>query len=335
MVINIGSMAVKAVFNGAGLLSGLGKTSDKFKEVSQRSKSTTTEMKRMQHGAHTLRNALAMIGVGGFSALLMTAPQLAGSLAKIKYEMQQLAWSIGKHLKPSLDAVSTILRGIRTGDWSTVITGVNELAQSLINLAGVGVSKILDPIIGKENADKIKTDFNNWISEMIIIAEEANLWAALWHGGVSFTKWLEDNQDLLNNWCDTFNKKFDELATKLTDFITPEWLKEIARSLDAFDDWVGRNTFDKLGINLYELSGGILGKKQIGGYVPQTGLYNLHAGETVTMKGSNGMSNNVGSSNITLDFSGANINLASGIELDEFANQISLKIAERQNTLTY
>ena len=42
MVLAIGSMAVKAVFNGGGLLSGLAKTGDKLKEVSQRSKSTTT-----------------------------------------------------------------------------------------------------------------------------------------------------------------------------------------------------------------------------------------------------------------------------------------------------
>ena len=90
----IGSMAVKGVFQAGSLLSGLGSMGGKLKEVQQRSKSTTTEMKRMTKGAHTLRNALAAIGIGGFTALLLATPQLAGALAKIKYEMMRIAWSV-------------------------------------------------------------------------------------------------------------------------------------------------------------------------------------------------------------------------------------------------
>jgi len=50
MVPIVGSLAIRGVFKAGGLLSGLGSTSGKLKEVQQRSKSTTTEMKRMTKG---------------------------------------------------------------------------------------------------------------------------------------------------------------------------------------------------------------------------------------------------------------------------------------------
>lgn len=330
MVINIGSMAVKAVFNGAGLLSGLGKTSDKFKEVSQRSKSTTTEMKRMQHGAHKLRGALAAIGIGGFAALLMTTPQLAGSLAKIKYEMQQLAWSVGKELKPSLDAVATILQGIRTGDWNTVIDGVNDLTNALINLVGKGVDIILKPIIGEEATKTIKTDFNNWINKIKTSLEEGDIKTFLTSIFYDPFKWIYDNSGTIVT---KINDIMGAISGKLFKLREGSPLDKFVQSAYDIDRWIGQKTYDITGVNIPV--GQKIETRQIGGYVPQSGLYNLHAGETVTMKGSSGMTGNMGSSNITLDFSGANINLASGIELNEFADTISKKIAERQNTLTY
>jgi hypothetical protein len=314
MALVIGSMAVKAVFNGAGLLSGLAKTSDKFKEVSMRSKSTTTEMKRMKNGAHLLRNALAVIGVGGFSALMMSAPQLAGSLAKIKYEMQQLAWSVGKHLKPALDSVSTILRGIRTGDWSVVKQGVRDLANSLLTIGDKIVTVTVDTIFGEGTAEQTKTDFNNWLDSLEAAWTKRDLpeliKVALWEPITWAGEKLGDFQRGVFENID--DKKGERARGAIKNFF--ETIGEFA---------TGREPSP------------VLGSYQTGGYVPQTGLYQLHAGETVTMKGSSGMSGNNGSSNITLDFSGANINLASGIELDEFANQISLKIAERQNKITY
>jgi len=349
MVLAIGSMAVKAVFNGSGLLSGLAKTGDKLKEVSQRSKSTTTEMKRMQGGAHKLRNALAAIGVGGFTALLLSAPQLAGSLAKIKYEMQQLAWSVGKHLKPALDSVATILQGIRTGDWETVMQGVNDLKNSLIDLAGIAVDIILEPQIGKEATEEVKTDFNNWVDEFKTNLKEKNLWAALWEGSVSAFTWGIEHLGGLYDWLDKIGIKLHNLSKVVTNFLTPEWVKSIGSELLKLETLVGKTFYEPLGLNFgtgsekspewggasgHTNSTGFGGSYQVGGYVPKTGLYNLHAGETVTMKGSSGSSNN-GSANITVDFSNANINLASGIEIDQFADMISRKIADRQNTLTY
>ena len=376
-------MAIRGVFQAGSLLSGLGTTSTKLKEVQQRSKSTTTEMKRMTSGANMLKTALAAIGVAGFSALLMTTPQLVGSLAKIKSEMQRIAWSIGKHLKPALDAVGTILRGIRTGDWSTVKKGIEELGDAAKETGGKIASAVLDPILGKETTDQMKTDFNNWLDEMAAVAKEKNLWAAIWHGAVIGVTWFIENLDMLNAWCDTFNRKFGEWSDKLTNFVTPEWMKGMARDMERFDDWVGKVVYKPLGIDLHGWSGGILGRPenlrgegsatdvlaelvkdikawghkdidifglvkdikawghkdidifgyQTGGHVPRTGMYKLHAGETVTMRGSTppGGATNA----ITLDFSGANFVLNGGIELDQFAETLSNKIAERQSNLTY
>jgi hypothetical protein len=39
-------------------------------------------------------------------------------------------------------------------------------------------------------------------------------------------------------------------------------------------------------------------------------------------------------SNVTVDFSGANINLASGVEIEQFADVVSMRIAEKQQSLT-
>jgi len=72
---------------------------------------------------------------------------------------------------------------------------------------------------------------------------------------------------------------------------------------------------------------------QTGGTVPMTGLYRLHEGETVIPRGGKVEKSN--ETSIIVDFSGANINLASGIKLEEFADEISRQIASRQERLTY
>jgi hypothetical protein len=77
------------------------------------------------------------------------------------------------------------------------------------------------------------------------------------------------------------------------------------------------------------------GEYQTGGMVSKTGMYKLHTGETVTMQGSSPSGANEGPTEINIDFSGTNIHLASGIELDQFADAISNKIAERQHSKTY
>jgi hypothetical protein len=321
-------MAIRGVFKAGSLLSGLGSTGTKLKEVQQRSKSTTTEMKRMTSGANALKGALAAIGVAGFSALLLTTPQLAGSLAKIKSEMQRIAWSIGKHLKPALDAVATILRGIRTGDWSTVKQGVKDLADSLLTLADKAITVTVDTIFGEGTAEQTKKDFNNWISELETMWDNRDLPGLMW-----------DNRDLPGLIKVGLWEPIAWAGEKLADF-QQQQIKDLQGEKGAAKGkWMREaiwGTMETIG----EFATGTpskpeYGSYQTGGYVPRTGMYKLHAGETVTMQGSSPPEGSGGSTEINIDFSGANINLASGIELDQFANAISNQIAERQNSLTY
>lgn len=311
-------MAIKGVFQAGSLLSGLGTTSTKLKEVQQRSKSTTTEMKRMTSGANALKGALAAIGVAGFSALLLTTPQLAGSLAKIKSEMQRIAWSIGKHLKPALDAVATILRGIRTGDWSTVKQGVKDLADSLLTLVDKAITVTIDTIFGEGTAEQTKKDFNNWISGLETMWDtrdlpgliKVGLWEPIAWAGEKLAEFQQQQIKALQG---------EEGAAK------GKWMRgAIWGTMETIGEFA-TGTPSKTEHGSY----------QTGGLVPRTGMYKLHAGETVTMQGSTPGGNAGGPTEINIDFSGANINLASGIELDQFANAISNQIAERQNSLTY
>ena len=313
----IGSMAVKGVFQAGSLLSGLGSMGGKLKEVQQRSKSTSTEMKRMTKGAHQLRNALAAIGIGGFTALLLTTPQLAGALAKIKTEMMLIAWSIGKHLKPALDAVSTILHGIRTGDWSVVVRGVKDLANAAWGLVEAAAS-ILPP------------DFTNWLGNMKVALEEGRGWDFIKIALYEPFKWVYDHgKAILGTIKDIMGAISGAMFPGLREG-SP--LDRFISGLQDVDRWIGQTVYDYTGINIPV--GQKIETRQVGGMIGRTGMYKMHAGETVTMAGST-PSGGGGSSNITVDFSGANINLAGGIDLDRFSEAISMKIAEKQQSLTY
>ena len=324
MVVTIGSMAIKGVFNAGSLLSGLGKTSGKLKEVQSRGKSTTTEIKRMTGQTHLLSKAMAAIGVAGFSALLMTTPQLTGSLAKIKHEMTMLAWSIGKHLKPSLDAVATILRGIRTGDWSVIIRGVKELTGAVVDLIANAGEFVIELILEVPIFADLHKDFTDWIDGLKTAWEEGDL-LGLISGMMEPAKWLNDVfNDIIEYFCDM---GINAIGAFIEGFKTSP-LTATYETIMALLPPVMKPAVEFGGRAIEHES------RQIGGYVPQSGLYNLHAGETVTMKGST-PSSGTGSTNITLDFSSAVINLASGIELNDFAEVISNKIAEHQHALTY
>ena len=321
----IGSMAIRGVFQSGGLLSGLGKTSGKLKEVQQRSKSTTTEMKRMTSGANEVKKALALIGVAGFSALLMTTPQLAGALAKIKHEMQRIAWSIGKHLKPVLDAVATILRGIRTGDWSVIIQGVKDLVSEVGKLVAKAGKYVIDLVLEVPFFAGLWEDFTGWIDRMKTAWEEGDL-LGLISGMMEPAKWLQGIFDSIGEFLFNMGKNaIEKFIEGFKSSPTTALYDTIMALLPA-----GTKPMVEFGGRVVDRE---LGKGQTGLHVPRTGMYNLHAGETVTMRGST--PNGGGANEIIIDFSGANINLASGIQLDQFAEVLSNKIAERQSSLTY
>ena len=312
---------VKGVFSAGSLLSGLGSTSGKLKEVQQRSKSTTTEMKRMTKGANEVQKALALIGVAGFSALLMTTPALAGALAKIKVEMQLIAWSIGKHLKPALDAVAGILHAIRTGDWSGVIQGVKDLAISVKTILGGAWEWVKTQVYDALMSNKYIADFITWIEALKTAFDEGDL------GGLIKTALIEPFQWLWDN-----GKTLFEDIVRWAKWSADEMFKSFGAVAEQLPLLGAIIEGAKFGGRVYEKT---FGEGQVGiGSVPRTGMYKLHAGETVTMKGST-PSGGGGSSTINVDFTGSQITLGGGIDLDRFADAISMKIAERQQSLSY
>jgi len=334
----VGSMAIKGIFKAGGLLTGLGSTINKLKKTQMTSKSATTEMKRMTNQTHFLRKALALIGVGGFSALLMQTPQLAGSLAKIKNELTQLAWSVGKHLKPSLDAVAEILRGIRTGDWSTVKKGISDLTTSLAELAGKTVKVILEPVIGEKKAEQCKIDFENFIEDLKKAYEADGLWGVV---GTAITEpfvWLINNKGII---IDVLKGIGDVILTI-----------GFGQNWKDFKNWVGNLSKNNFKTNLIDTGKGIndlfnkfylinpnpfLNKNLYKNMYKDIYSKNKTEIPNETIVPSNIPSNNNinTTSNITVDFSNANINLANGIEINEFADTISRKIAENQTSRIY
>jgi uncharacterized membrane protein YgcG len=385
MVVALGSMAIKGVFKAGSLLSGLAKTATGLKQAAQRSKSTTTEMKRMTGQSHLLSKAMAAIGVAGFTALLMTAPQLAGSLAKIKYEMMRIAWSIGKHLKPLLDVVAKILRAIRTGDWEMFKSAVKEawgivktMAINAYNFLKTNVYPKLVSFWREELKpgiiwafttawEKIKGYLPQWVVDIanwtynIGVAIKDKDWGAIWGALIEPLEWAWNKfkDTKLGGMITGFLEKIKEYSGPIREAIETliNWKdvgKEIWKGIweGIKEGMRGKGNFGKaidreLGTGRkVEFGGGKSGGKGFGGsweldkgqtglHVPREGLYHLHAGETVTMQGSTPGGAAGGSTEIIIDFSGANINLASGIELDQFADAISNKIAERQHSKTY
>ena len=376
----IGSMAIKGIFKAGAMLAGLGKTVTGLKQVEQRSKSTSTEVKRMTGQTHLLSKAMAAIGVAGFSALLMTTPQLAGSLAKIKIEMMRIAWALGKHLKPLLDAVGTMLRAIRTGDWELFKSAARDAWNALKTMATGAYTFLKDKVYPRLVSfwnEEVKPaivsaftsawgwikgllpqwviDIANWTYNMGVAIKNGD-WQGIWDAVVEPLEWA------WNKFKDT------KLGGMITGFLEKikEYSEPIKEAIETLIEWkaVGKEIWKGIWAGILEGAGfgsgdttshqvlaprpGVsshitvrerptpLGEGQTGLHVPRTGLYKLHEGETVTMRGSTPPgSGESGPTNITLDFSGANISLASGIELEQFADTISNRIAEKQHRLSY
>lgn len=245
----VGSMMVSGIFKGGSLLTGLGSMVSKFKNAQQEGKSTGTEMKRMTGHANLLRNALAMIGVGGFSALLMQTPALAGGLVKIKTEMMLMANIVGRALKPALDDVATILQGIRTGDLSKIKQGISDLTSDLLKLTGKIVTVIIEPVIGGEATETVKTDFKNWLGDLKMILDEEgpsfNFMSKLF---ITPLKWVWNNRETILS---TLKDIMDSVSGKLfPGFREDSPLDKLTKGLYGLDRWVGQSVYDVTGVNI-------------------------------------------------------------------------------------
>lgn len=357
MVLAVGSMVVRGAFKAGSLLTGLAKTVTGLKQTESESKSTTVAMDRMRGTTKKLAGALALIGVGGFAALMMTAPQLAGALMRIKMLMKMIAWSIGRHLKPLLDAVGKILHGIRTGDWSMIISGIKDAWEAVKGLVATsiewikGVYNSIWEELEKRGIEKPQwlIDIENWLGEIERIVKEKD-WDALWDWIIQPFKWVW-NKFMETEMGGMVKKILEEVQkeeatiTSIGVFIGKGILKGMKEALlGPVDDLLSmKKTRDKWRF----FSGGKSGgegfggswsepdSQQVGGMIPTTGLYHMHAGEYVTPSGVSKSHSGGGDTTINLDFSGAKFELGGGIQVQDFAKVLSEQIAEAQRDVTY
>ncbi len=314
------SMAVKGVFKAGGLLSGLSTTAAKLKEAGMRSKSTTTEMKRMAGHAKKLGMALTGISVAGFTALMLSAPQLAGSLAKIKTELTLMAYAVGAKLKPALDAVGTILRGIRTGDWTVVKQGVKDLTTALFELMAIPGTFIIDLIFGEGTAEKTREDLFRWLDGLKTEWEAGDLPGFLWKLIADPAIWLMDRlaeaKKKIMAWASGIVIRF------VTD-ISTKGLSTTLRNLPVIGKMMQFGGYDRAVEQKVEnmQKYGTAAEPWAGGGMSTYGpTMNIPANERL-------------SPNINIDFKGANITTTSEEDVKVLAERVAMAIATSQQAL--
>ena len=238
----VGSMMVSGVFKAGGLLTGLSSMVGKFKGAQQEGKSTSTEMKRMTGHAHLLRNALAMIGVGGFAALLMQTPALAGGLVKIKNEMMLMANIVGRLLKPSLDAVATILQGIRTGDWSKIKAGVIDLTNEVVILAAKVGGIVVDFIWGEGTGTKMLEALTKWSEDLHKAWDDNDLGQFLITLVFTPLKWV---WDALINFFGALRDEVDRIIRETATSVVTEGVGETLRQMPYIGKAMALGGYDR------------------------------------------------------------------------------------------
>jgi hypothetical protein len=262
----VGSMMVQGVFKGGSLLSGLSSMVGKFKGAQQEGKSTGTEMKRMTGHAHMLRNALALIGVGGFTALLTQTPALAGGLVKIKTEMMLIANAVGRLLKPSVDAVAKTLQGIRTGDWGKIKEGVADLSAELVILAGAAASIVVDFIWGEGTGAKMLESITTWSEELHKAWDDNDLGAFVVTLVVAPMQWVWDK--LINFFGDLRNE-VDRIIRETATSVVTEGVGETLRQMPIVGKLMALGGYDRAWQQREDkrMAQG-LGGKEMGGLAP-------------------------------------------------------------------
>lgn len=119
--------------------------------------------------------------------------------------------------------------------------------------------------------DEVKAKFNGWILDLLaswdaLKSELADKWKTI------IGKFLE--------WKDYFVEKWNELKSSLAN----AWDK-IKSAIRGFLDWI-EEKIRSVYSSAVKTVKGVLGVKQGGGYIAETGAYLLHAGEYVVPRGS-------------------------------------------------
>lgn len=349
MVLAVGSMLVRGVYKGGELLTGLAKTVTGFKQTGKEGKSTETEMKRMSSTAKKLGGALALIGVGGFTALMMTAPQLSAALFRIKMQVRMIAWAIGRHLKPLLDAVGKILKAIRTGDWSMLWNGIKDAwnaIKGLVNTAWDWLKRVYNSLWDELGKKGIKKPgwiiwIENWILELERIIKEKD-WNSLWDWAISPLKVVWD-LFMATKVGGMVKSLLDEIVKEEATFIsigTFIW-KGIWKGIT---DGIANSTIGKaLGFGAdHEHFKDVGGSHGWGDVAGVTETMNWAKGDLAVPPKYKPLSEdrksptNIEKQEIMLNFAGAHFDLAGGeAEIQSFAERIATYIAATQQDVKY
>ena len=145
MALEIGSMLIKAKFDGGNIISGLADMNSKLKGATLAGKSATTEFMRMK-GTLVGLAAAAGLSAGVLLAMLtnavMQSPFLAAALAKLKNEFMLFGNAIAKHVAPILEKLVDLIRWLRQK-----FEALPDPVQSVI-VKGIILSGVILGLIG-------------------------------------------------------------------------------------------------------------------------------------------------------------------------------------------
>lgn len=337
-MVEVGSMEVVGVYKDAGIHRGLQQTQKDLEQTEQHSKSLATEMKRMKGLTFLAATAAAALGLaflGALSSAISSSPYLIGAITRIKTDIQLLWWQITKYLKPAFDILADAIHALRKGDWQ----GFKDAMVDAWNLAIDTMKTVWNWV--KDNSPEWLVNIMNWLEDTydtIVNYEWQGVWQALedsinwvWNNIILelLPNWLSDFMEGVSNWAGSSEGVINKAFSAIVEAV--QWNNlgiEMAKDFwDGFSSWTSIRNPD----GSFKIAGDSPGSGSwaVGtAIVPSDGMYKLHAGESITPSNSNQASPQ--QSSIVLDFSGANINLANGIDLDKFADVVSRKIADTQ-----
>ena len=364
----VGSMDIVMNYKDGGFRVGMERAKTWLKETKQSGKSFNQEMVRLNAVSVATGQVIADLAqklFSMFTGALTSSPYLIGAFTRMRTDIQLLFWSISKHLKPAFDLLADAIHAIRMGDWGFFVNTMKDVWGMVITLigntwtwikehAGDSLGSIIEWGEGVYNA---VTEWLGKVWEFISSIDwaggEEGPWEKFKEATVIAFEWIVEN--LLPPWLSDFITGIGTWIDNNSTLMETTWLKLTkdipwdAMGGSAADQFVAgflkaatspiTNFFSSLGEGL-RLAGDEYLVTNENAFpsastgtiaVPSTGLYKLHAGETVNPAGmSSGRGSSGGPISIVVDFSNAVINLASGIDLDTFADTISNKIAEKQ-----
>lgn len=367
MVETVGSMEIRGVYKDDGLQRNLDKTNKELGQTKQEGGKVNTSFGRMRTGAVALGGAIAMVGTKMLDWLVQSAmqsPYLAGQLSRIGTESKLLGWEMTRGLEPALETFANMLSAIRKEDapafvdelekiknfiiedWATMKVHKNWLAENL-GFAGDVWDEIVERVskwagdIWNGFIERAEEILPSWVMELPSnmknwLSEKGNLVSDTVSGWFSDAwSWIEDNtpesvKNFINSAKDTLSGWKNTIQSAI------EGLFDVDLSEFGSDAW---NSFVRgaKSISLGGMGGALFNapSKQVGGYIPTTGLYNLHAGERVVPAGRNNERTQRDETTVNISFDGANFNLASGIDIDRFVDDMSRRMADKQRWSSY